>query len=73
MSYKTVYKMFKVFCNVKFCTFCMFLYVYDLFHILLSCDKMIDPGNVCMYDVCIKSIGFFTLGLCKEHLPDEKQ
>jgi hypothetical protein len=24
----------------------MFLYVYDLFHILLSCDKIMDPWNV---------------------------
>jgi hypothetical protein len=25
---------------------------YDLFHILLSCDKIMDPWNVYMY-VCI--------------------
>jgi hypothetical protein len=30
----------------------MFLYVCDLFHILLSCDKIMEPWNVCMY-VCM--------------------
>jgi hypothetical protein len=52
MTSKTVYKMFQVFCNVKFCIFCTFLYVYGLYHILLSCDKIMDPWNVCMY-VCM--------------------
>jgi hypothetical protein len=49
MTSKTTHKMFKVFCNVNVC---MFLYVYDLFHILLSCDKIMDPWNICMY-VCM--------------------
>jgi hypothetical protein len=30
----------------------IFMYVYDLFHILLPCDRLMDPWNVCMY-VCI--------------------
>jgi hypothetical protein len=30
----------------------MFLYVYDMFHILLSCDSLGDPWNVYMY-VCM--------------------
>jgi hypothetical protein len=45
---QAVHKMFKVLCNVKFCTFFIFLYVYDLFHILLSCDKIMDTWNVCV-------------------------
>jgi hypothetical protein len=49
MTSKTARKMFKVFCNVHLC---MFLYVYDLFHILLSCDKIMDPWNVCVC-VCV--------------------
>jgi hypothetical protein len=49
MTSTTAHKMFKVLCNVHFC---MFLYVYDLFHILLSCDKIMDPWNVCMF-VCM--------------------
>jgi hypothetical protein len=52
MTSKTTHKTFKVFCNVHFC---MFLYVYDLFRILLSCDKIMDPWNVCMY-VCMYAI-----------------
>jgi hypothetical protein len=49
MTSKTAHKMFKVFCTVHFS---MFLYVYDLFHIPLSCDKIMDPWNVCMYERC---------------------
>jgi len=26
----------------------IFVYVYDLFHILLSCDRLVDSWNVCM-------------------------
>jgi len=31
---------------------CMLLYVFDMFHILLSGDSLRDLWNVCMY-VCI--------------------
>jgi hypothetical protein len=49
--------MCEVFCNVQFCTFYMFLYVYDLFHILLSCDKIMDPWNICVYvRVCLEAL-----------------
>jgi hypothetical protein len=34
-----LYKRFIIFCTVKFC---IFLYVYDLFRILSSCDKLMD-------------------------------
>jgi hypothetical protein len=30
----------------------IFMYVYDLFHILLSCDRLTDPLNIFMY-VCM--------------------
>jgi hypothetical protein len=33
----------------------MFLYVHNLFHNLLSCDKIMDPWNVCMYICMYKS------------------
>jgi hypothetical protein len=51
--------MFIVFVNLKFCTF---LCVYGLFHILLSCGKIMDPWNVCMY-ICMYVLGFETLYL----------
>jgi len=31
---------------------CMILYVFDMFHILLSGDSLMELGNVCMY-VCM--------------------
>jgi hypothetical protein len=52
-----LYKMFIIFCAVKFCIFCIFLYIYDLLPILLSCDKLMDPWNVCMY-VCMYSLRY---------------
>jgi len=30
----------------------IFVYVHDLFHILLSCDRLLDPWNVCIF-VCM--------------------
>jgi hypothetical protein len=36
------------------------LYVYDIFHILLSCESLKDLGNVCMY-VCISFINDSTM------------
>jgi hypothetical protein len=41
---------------------------YDLFHILLFCDKIIDPWNVYMY-VCMYVCMYFTniLGICDVH------
>ena len=27
----------------------IFMYVNDLFHILLSCDRLMDPWNICRY------------------------
>jgi hypothetical protein len=39
--------------HVQFVSVFMYDFVcYDLFHILLSCDKIMDPWNVCMY-VCM--------------------
>jgi hypothetical protein len=41
----TAHRMSKAFCNVHFVS-------YDLLHILLSCDKIMDPWNVYMY-ICM--------------------
>jgi len=27
----------------------IFMYVNDLFHILLSCDRLMDPWNICRH------------------------
>jgi hypothetical protein len=34
----------------------MFLYVYDMFNILLSCDSLRDLWNVCMYVITQKKV-----------------
>ena len=31
----------------------IFMYVYDLLHFLLPCDRLIDTKNVCMYVICM--------------------
>jgi hypothetical protein len=43
----------------------MFLYVYDLFHMLLSCDKIMDPWNmyVCVC-VCVCVCVYLCVCLC---------
>ena len=40
------------------CLYVLILYVYDMFHILLSCDSPRDLWNVCMY-VCLNHVPAF--------------
>jgi hypothetical protein len=54
MTSKTAHKMFKVFCNVHFC---MFLFVYDLFHICCRVTKLWIRGMcVCITTTALHKV-----------------